>query len=697
MRSQDPPSQQPAVTPAGDFRPLFDQAPIGVLLADLSGRLVEVNACFCSLTGYSRAELLGLELGALTHPDDLAEDLRVAAQLLEQQRPTATTMKRYLRKDGRTIWVRVTRNLLRDEAGDAHYGLAFVEDITAEQDALARLRSSNEALSRSEAIFAAAFKAGPIILTITRLADGRFIDVNDSFVAATGYSRAEALGRTPIELGLWVEPERRGAGITQLRRGQPLRNIEAAFRTRAGALITCVLSADLIDVDGEPCALTALTDITAQERATRALRLLAEASGVLASSLDYEATLAAVAWLAVPALADWCLVHLKDPDGTAHLAGFAHADPRHEDLAADLRRWYTLGPDSRSHIAQVLRSGAPFLAREVTDDRLRVVAVDDAHLAALRHMRMHSGLIVPLLLRGECVGALTLIAGVSGRRYDEDDLALAEELARRAVQAILHARLYADEQRAREEAEAAVRLRDEFLSVASHELNTPLTALLGTAQLMQRRDARDGALPERERQAVAMITAQARRLGRFVATLLDGTRIAAGTLTLSIAPLDLSELVRRLLDELRPMTRHELALALPADPVLIQADGLRLEQVVANLLQNAVKYSPGGGRVAVSLEVGAEITLRVADQGIGIPPAAIPRLFGRYYRATNASGGRIAGMGIGLYVVKEIVEQHGGAIAVESEEGRGSVFTVTLPAALLLPAPPPDERPGGSL
>lgn len=686
-RPEQPGAAAPPGWPAGDFRPIFDQAPIGVLLADLAGRLVEVNPRFCGLTGYRREELIGLSLGALTHPDDQAADQRVAEELLEQRLPTATVVKRYLRKDGQVIWVRVTRNLLRDDAGDPRYGLAFVEDITAEQAALARLRSSNEALRRSEAVFAAAFKAGPIILTITRLADGRFIDVNDSFVTRMGYSRAEALGRTPVELGIWVDPELRSAGIAQLRRGRPVRDQVAALRTRHGAVIICLLSADLIDVDGEPCALTALTDMTAQERAARALRLLAEASGVLAASLDYEATLAAVAHLAVPALADWCLVHLRGPDGAARVAGYAHADPRHAELEPDLRRWYTLGADSRSHIALVLRTGRPFLAREISDAQLRAAAVDDAHLAALRRMQMGSGLIVPLLLRGECAGALTLIAGASGRRYDDDDLALAEELASRAAQAILHARLYADEQRARAEAEAAVRLRDEFLSVASHELNTPLTALLGTAQLMERRDARDGTLPERERQAVAMIGAQARRLGRFVATLLDGTRIAAGTLTLSLGPLDLAELVRRLADELRPITRHEIALALPPGPVLIQADALRLEQAIANLLQNAVKYSPGGGRIEVRLELGPAITLRVADEGIGIPAAALPMLFGRYYRAPNAAGRRIAGMGIGLYVVKEIVEQHGGRVDVASEEGAGSVFTLTLPAALLRAEP----------
>lgn len=422
-------------------------------------------------------------------------------------------------------------------------------------------------------------------------------------------------------------------------------------------------------------------DVTARERAARDQQFLSEASALLASSLDYDATLTRVARLSVPRLADWCLVHMVDTDGIARIVAFEHADPRQHELRNDLEQWYTLAPGAPSHIAQVLRSGKPILISEIREEHLAATAVDEQHLAALHKLGMRSGLIVPLIVQQTCVGALTLIVAESGRSYDSTDLALAEEVALRAAQAITHARLYAAEQQAHAEAEAAVRLRDEFLSVASHELQTPLTAMLGTVQLIQQRDSRENMLSERDRRSFAMVAAQSRRLQRLIANLLDVTRLTAGRLTLQLGSIDLGELVSRLVDELRLITtQHQIELDLPETPLILSGDMLRLEQVVANLLQNAIKYSPYGGVVKVQVEQrGAEAVLKVTDQGIGIPAAALPNLFTRYYRAPNTATARISGLGIGLFVVKEIVEAHGGTVSVSSDEGYGSCFTVTLP------------------
>ncbi|NTU86132.1 MAG: GAF domain-containing protein, partial [Chloroflexales bacterium] len=338
-------------------------------------------------------------------------------------------------------------------------------------------------------------------------------------------------------------------------------------------------------------------------------------------------------------------------------------------------------PEAPSHIAQAMRSGAPRLVAHIREEHLAAAAVDADHLAALRQLGMRSGIIVPLVVQQAVVGALTLIVAESGRQYDPTDLALAEELAQRAAQAITHARLYAAEQQAHAEAEAAVQLRDEFLSVAAHELQTPLAALLGTTQLMQQRDAREGLLAERERRSLTTLASQGRRLNRLIGNLLDVTRLTAGRLTLQLDTVDLRALVAQLVEELRlPTSRHELVADLPELPLLLSGDALRMEQVVANLLQNALKYSPHGGVVTVALaRRGMEAVLSVTDEGIGIPVEALPQLFTRYYRAPNTASARIAGLGIGLFVVKEIVERHGGTVSVASIEGQGSIFTVTLP------------------
>jgi PAS domain S-box-containing protein len=236
------------------------------------------------------------------------------------------------------------------------------------------------------------------------------------------------------------------------------------------------------------------------------------------------------------------------------------------------------------------------------------------------------------------------------------------------------------EQEARRQTEALVRLRDEFLTVASHELRTPLTALLGNAQLLQRHALRDGKFSERDRRSMAVIVDQASRLNRMVRTLLDLSRLQMGQMTLERAPLDLGALARQVVEEMRPVnSARTIEYIGPGMPLMIDADAVRLEQVLQNLVQNAIKYSPAGGPVRVRVEAQANMaTVVVSDEGIGIPAASLPHLFQRFYRATN--GSYISGLGVGLYVVKEIVTRHGGHIEVDSVEGQGSTFTVWLPA-----------------
>jgi len=234
---------------------------------------------------------------------------------------------------------------------------------------------------------------------------------------------------------------------------------------------------------------------------------------------------------------------------------------------------------------------------------------------------------------------------------------------------------------ARNQAEAAVRVRDEFFSVASHELKTPITALLGNSQLVLRRAERSGALPERERRSIEVIAEQAQRLNRLATALLDHSRIQAGKLMIERAPLDLCGLVHRSAAEMEPsLTNHALELALPPVPVTVLGDDVRLTQVVQNLIGNAVKYSPAGGPIDVRLVAdGTWAELQVSDKGIGIPATALPQLFQQFYRAPNVDTNAISGLGIGLFVIHEIVTQHGGTVAATSVEGHGSTFTVRLP------------------
>jgi len=241
--------------------------------------------------------------------------------------------------------------------------------------------------------------------------------------------------------------------------------------------------------------------------------------------------------------------------------------------------------------------------------------------------------------------------------------------------------LLAREQEARAEAQEAVRLRDVFLTVAAHELKTPLTSLLGNAQLLQRRSQRDGNVAEPSAKAMRLIIEQAQRLNKMILGLLDVSRIETGRLSIEQAPVDLCALVRRVVDEIQPtLVNHTLDCKLPSGTLVIDGDEVRLEQVLQNLVTNAVKYSPHGGPIVIQAEQhDQQAHLLVTDVGIGIPLKDQPHLFQRFYRASNAETQFISGMGIGLSVVKEIVTLHGGTIAVDSGEGQGSTFVVCLP------------------
>lgn len=420
------------------------------------------------------------------------------------------------------------------------------------------------------------------------------------------------------------------------------------------------------------------------------LRFLAEATDTLASSLDYDTALAQVVRLAVVHLADWASMYLLDGVGENRWVARLTRDPRKQALLNELHGSYPPERIPTTIVSRVLRSGEPGLVPHVDDALLESVAVDRRHLELFRGLGVASYLAVPLALHQQMRGVLVLARSEPGRPFGEEDLALAQELARRAVVAIEHARLYSAEQRARAEAEAAVRARDIFFTVAAHELKTPLTSLLGQAQLLARRAARESHLPPRDAHTVATIVAQARRLDTLVMAMLDIARIEQGQLRLDRAPLDVVELLRRVVAESQPtFERHALALEAPGEPALVHADALRLEQVFQNLISNAVKYSSDGSPVTVRVEAdGAEVCVSVRDEGIGVPASALPKLFTRFYRAENVDERKISGMGIGLYVVREIVALHGGTVAVESEEARGSTFTVRLPRH------GPEEGPG---
>jgi signal transduction histidine kinase len=291
-------------------------------------------------------------------------------------------------------------------------------------------------------------------------------------------------------------------------------------------------------------------------------------------------------------------------------------------------------------------------------------------------------MMLPLVARGRTLGLLTLVSAESGRHFDERDLALGEELARRCALAIDNARLYAAAQEALHEAETALRVRDDVLATVSHDLKTPLTAVRGTSELLARRVSRQPSAPETDRvlEGLARIQSAATRMERMMNELLDAARLQTGEpLVLEREAVDLVQVLGEALAEHQATTdQHRLRLETDLEQVIGEWDGPRLRRVVDNLLNNAIKYSPGGGEIVVRLRADQEwAVLQVSDHGLGIPAEDLPHIFERFRRARNAA--EVVGTGLGLSGARQLVEQHGGTLEVDSQEGAGSTFTVRLP------------------
>ncbi len=412
------------------------------------------------------------------------------------------------------------------------------------------------------------------------------------------------------------------------------------------------------------------------KRAERRARFLARASRALTASLDYRVTLNRVARLAVPLMADLCVVDMLEEDGSIRRLAAAHRKPEQAELLRALERRWPLRLDDPYGPGHVIRTGQPELRTEVPETKLPRAARDAEHLSTLRTLGLESLLVVPLQARGRTLGALTFAYAGSHRRYRQGDLRLAVELAHRSALAVDNTLLYRASRQ-------AVRLRDEFLAVASHELKTPLTPLGLRLQTLRRELEREGACvePARVREHVAALQRQIKRLSTLAESLLDVSRLEAGQLELELEEVELSALVREVASRFAAQAaRTDTPLKVQGEePVVGYWDRVRLEQVVSSLLSNALKYGRGSP-VHVRVEPEPEgVRLTVRDEGIGISPEHLPRIFDRFERAVSAE--HFGGLGLGLYLTRHLVEAFGGEIRASSQPGQGATFEVELPLA----------------
>lgn len=413
-------------------------------------------------------------------------------------------------------------------------------------------------------------------------------------------------------------------------------------------------------------------DITRRKREQQGAELLAEASRVLASTLDYEKTLEAVARLAVGDLAEWCSVDLVEPGGGIRQAVVSHVDEAKIKWAKELSKRYPPDYTAPTGVGHVIRTGQPELYAEITDDMLVAAARDERHLAIMRELQIKSALIVPMVARGQTLGALTLIGTKKARRYGDADLTLAMEIATRAAIAIDNAQLYRS-------ALAASEAKSAFLATMSHELRTPLNAIIGYQSLLK--EGIDGSLNESQLAQLSRIRAGADHLLGLIDEILTYSRVEAGKEVVRVDEARLRPIVEEAVTMVKPLAEAKgLTLRAEVPDARLSTDAGKLRQILLNLLSNAVKFTDRG-EIAVRARLsGGVAEISITDTGIGIADENLQRIFDPFWQVEQSSTRRAGGTGLGLSVSRSLARLLDGDVSVESKLGTGSTFTVILPA-----------------
>jgi len=669
----------------------------------LDGTIVSWNAGAERLYGYRAEEVIGKHVRLLAEVedndiDDILEKLKAGGRIHHYE-----TVR--VKKSGEQVHVALTISPIKDPTGTPTAASTIARDISE------RKRAEQERERLMAEIENQRLRLNNVVANVPGVvweawgepdsASQRINYISSYVEFMLGYSVEEWL-QTPNFWLTIVHPEDRepaartaaenfasGGGLNQFR-----------WLTKDGRAIW-VESRDLVirDEHGQHVGMRGVTmDISERKRAEQERarflaateaseqrsRFLAEASAALASSLDYEATLRSVAQLAVPQLADWCAVHVAEDGQHLKQLAITHIDPAKVVWAEELGARFPPDVAALQGVAKVLRTGKSEYYPKIDDALLVQTARNEDHLYFLRQAGMKSAMLVPLAARNRTLGVITFVASEAHAAYTAADLALAEDLARRAALAVDNAMLFAEAHRARAQAEEANRMKDEFLATVSHELRTPLNAIVGWSHMLRTRSF-DEATTTR---ALETIERNAKSQAQIVEDILDVSRIITGKLRLNVQPLDLAAIIDAALDSLRPAAEAKeirLAAILDTHASPVSGDANRLQQVVWNLLANAVKFTPKNGHIQVRLErVDSHVEIVVADTGQGIRADLLPYVFDRFRQGDSTSTRLHGGLGLGLAIVRHLVELHGGRVTAESDgEDRGATFTVKLPLMAL--------------
>jgi len=600
------------------YRILAETASDAIIRIDQNSTIEFVNTATERIFGYAPKEMVGQSLTMLM-PEEMRQKHRAGFGRY------LTTGKRNLRwesievparhKDGHHFPLEISFGEYNRDGKRFFIGVA--RDISERRQAEKLLRESEER-------FAKAFNSSPLSITITSLDTGKLIEVNETFVEITGYSREEAIGRTTAELGLW-QPNVRDAELETIKRKGQISNTEYQFRLKDGTEIVGLLSAELLEIGGEPCALTVIQDITTRKRAEELIRESEEKFRNLANSISQ------FAWMA---------------DASGYIFWFN--ERWFEYTGTTLEEMQGWDWQKVHHPAEVERVIVKFkrhiASGEIWEDTFPLRSKTGKYrwfLSRALPIRNEHGNIVRWF----------------GTNTDIEEV-----------------------RQARLQAEAANRLKDEFLATVSHELRTPLNAILGWSNMIQTGKAND----ETKIRANEIIYLNAKSQAALIEDLLDVSSIITGKMKLEPHPVKFALVVESAIDTIRSAADAksiELETNIECEPCIIGGDAQRLQQVVWNLISNAVKFTPEGGKIAVKLENGnSRARLTIKDSGKGIEAEFLPYIFERFRQEDASSTRRHGGLGLGLAIVRHLVELHGGTIsAMSAGENLGSTFTIELP------------------
>ncbi|HEY6189500.1 MAG TPA: PAS domain S-box protein [Pyrinomonadaceae bacterium] len=848
------------------YRNLLENANDIIYSHDLQGNYLSINRAGSEITGYTRAEILGgLNISNVVAPEHLEKAKQMTMLKLRDPTPTVYEVD-IISRDGRRLTLEVsTRISYEDGQPVAVEGVA--RDVTerkrAEQE---RARLAAQVEDQRKHLQAMVSSVPGVVWEAWGEPDAahqRIDFVSDYVETMLGYSVAEWLSTPNFWLSIVHEEDKESAAREAAKTYTSGRRGTNQFRwiAKDGHVVWVeAQSVAIFDESGRPVGMRGVTmDISERRQKEVNERFLAEASTALASSLDYETTLATVAQLAVPHFADWCGVDITDEDGSLKRLAVAHIDPEKLAWAHELHERYPPDPTLPRGVYNVVRTGQPEFYPDIPDEMLMQGAQDAEHLAVLRQIGFRSVMLVPLKTRDKTLGVLSFVNTSASRQHTAEDLALAEDLANRAAlavdnarlyraeqqtrqaaertsdllmrlqavasslsqaltpqqvamavieqglnslgahagtvvllsdngaeleiagtvgftpevlerwhsfavtervpiaeavrrkapvivesiaseeerypaigplasvtgsraliafpliveghtigalglsfpqpqsfseddrafmlalaqqcaQALERARLYETEKRSRTQAEAANRIKDEFLATVSHELRTPLTAIVGWSSLM-RKNRFDQAATSR---AMETIERNAKAQAQIIDDLLDVSRIITGKLSLEARSIELDSIIRTALEALRPAAETKglnIRSELDSRAATVWGDPARLQQVMWNLLANAVKFTPRGGEVSVTLRrADSQVEVVVSDTGQGINADFLPFVFDRFRQADGSTTRAYGGLGLGLAIVRHLVEMHGGTVRAESAGvGHGATFIITLP------------------